>query len=144
MKKTTRRPKPKELKEIWHLIDAQGQVLGRLASKIAMILMGKDTPMFDPAITPKTKVVVVNISEIKLTGRKLEQKEYTRYTGYPGGIRRKPLARVMASDPTFALRQAVYGMLPKNKIRDERMDNLKLYAGGEHRHHGQNPVKLEL
>ncbi|OGB75183.1 50S ribosomal protein L13 [candidate division Kazan bacterium RIFCSPHIGHO2_01_FULL_49_10] len=144
MKKTTRRPLPAEIKEIWHLIDAQGLVLGRLATRVASILMGKTVPSFDPAITPKTKVVVINANDIKVTGRKLEQKEYIRYTGYPGGIRRKPLARVMAEKSPEALRHAVYGMLPKNRLRKGRMDNLKIYAGGDHPHQAQNPIKLEL
>jgi large subunit ribosomal protein L13 len=144
MKKTTRRPKPAELKEIWHLVDAKGQVLGRLASRIAQILTGKDTAMFDPAVSPKAKVVVINAAEIKLTGHKLEQKEYIHYSGYPGGIKRQPLATVMAKRPAEAILHAVYGMLPKNKLRLSRMDNLKVYAGAEHRHQGQNPIKLEL
>lgn len=144
MKKTTRRPKPSEVKEIWHLVDANGLVLGRLATRVAGILMGKNTPMFDPAITPKTKVVVINAGSIKVTGRKLEQKEYIRYTGYPGGIRRKPLARVMAEKPEDALKHAVYGMLPKNRLRKGRMDNLKIYAAENHPHKAQNPIKLEL
>jgi large subunit ribosomal protein L13 len=144
MKKTTRRPLPSEVKEIWHLVDAKGLVLGRLATRVAGILMGKNTPMFDPAITPKTKVVVINANEIKVTGRKLEQKEYIHYTGYPGGIRRRPLARVMAERSPEALRHAVYGMLPKNRLRKERMDNLKIYATENHPHKGQNPIKLEL
>lgn len=142
--KTTRRPKPAELKEIWHLIDAEGKVLGRLASKIAELLMGKDTPLFDPAVSPKTRVVVTNAARIKITGRKLEQKTYIRHSGYPGGLKRTPLATVMEKRPEEALRHAVYGMLPKNKLRKGRMDNLKVYAGEDHPHRGQNPIKLEL
>ncbi|MBN2585432.1 50S ribosomal protein L13 [Patescibacteria group bacterium] len=144
MKKTTRRPKPAEIKEIWHLIDAKGLVLGRLSTKIANILMGKNTPMFDPAITPKTKVVVINANDIKLTGRKLEQKEHIRYSGYPGGLSRIPMARIMAEKSPEALRHAVYGMLPKNRLRKGRMDNLKIYATEAHPHQAQNPIKLEL
>jgi len=144
MQKTTRRPKQSEVKEIWHLIDAKGLVLGRLATKIAGILMGKSVPSFDPAITPKTKVVVINANDIVVTGRKLEQKEYIRHTGYPGGLRSKPLARVMAEKSPDALIHAVYGMLPKNRLRKGRMDNLKIYAGENHPHQAQNPIKLEL
>ena len=144
MKKTTRRPLASEVKEIWHLVDADGKVLGRLATKIASVLMGKDQAMFDPAITPKTKVVVINANGIKVTGRKLEQKEYIRYTGYPGGIRRVPLAKVMADKSPEALRHAVYGMLPKNRLRRGRMENLKIYADAQHLHQAQNPIKLEL
>lgn len=142
--KATKRPKPAELKEIWHLVDAKGKILGRMASKIARILMGKDTALFDPAVNPKIKVVVVNAAEVKVTGRKLEQKEYIRYSGYPGGIKRKTLATVLEKQPAEAIRHAVYGMLPKNKLRKERMENLKIYAGEDHPHAPQNPIKLEL
>jgi len=144
MQKTTRRPKLSEVKEIWHLIDADGLVLGRLSTKIASILMGKDKALYDPAITPKTKVVVINANGIKLTGRKLEQKEHIRYSGYPGGIRRVPLSRLMVDNSPEALRHAVYGMLPKNRLRRGRMENLKIYANDQHPHQAQSPIKLEL
>lgn len=139
MKKTTRRPQPEEIKETWYLLDAKGQVLGRLASQIAGILMGKNTPSFDPAVANNAKIVVINAAQIKVTGDKLTQKEYHRHSGYPGGLKTITLSRLMASQPAEVIRKAVSGMLPKNKLRSGRLDNLRIYKDEQHPHQAQQP-----
>lgn len=105
-------------------IDATSQSLGRLASKIASLLRGKDDPKFQPHILSKREVVVFNTDKIKLTGKKLEQKKYYRYSGYPGGIKETPLKKLFEKDSRLVLRKAVWGMLPKNRLRKEMIKNL--------------------
>jgi large subunit ribosomal protein L13 len=113
----------------FYTIDASGKVLGRLASKVAMILMGKNKPDFLPYKLSKNKVVVFNVSKIVLTGNKTEDKRYYRHSGYLGGIRFSTFREVSAKNPTEPFRRAVSRMLPKNKLRDKMIKNLKLYAG---------------
>lgn len=108
-----------------HKIDATGEPLGRLASKIALILRGKTNPNFEPNILPEEKVFVENIEKIKITGRKLEQKKYYHYSGYPGGLREKKMKDVFQKNPKEVLRLAVLGMLPKNRLRKEMIKNLQ-------------------
>lgn len=144
MKKSTQRPIPVELPEIWHIVDADGKTLGRLATAVARILFGKHKPTFDPAVPGREKVVVINAAKIKLTGTKLKQKVYRHHSGYPGGLKTLTAERLMVSDPSAIIRHAISGMVPKNKLHQGRLNNLKIYAGAEHPHIAQNPVKLEI
>ena len=128
----------------WYLVDAEGLVLGRLASEIAKILRGKNKPDFTPHFNSGDKVVVINAEKVRLTGNKMDEKEYMHYTGYPGGQRTENIQKVLKNKPTEVLNKAVSGMLPKTRLRKEYLRNLHIYAGGEHPHQAQNPVKLEL
>ena len=127
----------KEKKEEWYLIDAKDQTLGRIAQKIASILMGKNKAEFTPNQNWGGKVVVINAEKIKVTGKKMKDKKYIHYTGYPHGLRTESLESLMSRKPTEALRKAVFGMIPKNKLRKQRMANLYIYAGEEHPHKAQ-------
>ncbi|OGB74490.1 50S ribosomal protein L13 [candidate division Kazan bacterium RBG_13_50_9] len=145
MKKTTRRPTKAEMQEAWYLIDAAGQVLGRLSSRVAKVLMGKDKATYDPAVVGSTKVVIINAAQIKVTGgSKLEKKLYYRHSGYPGGLKTTKLATLMGKRPIEVVRHAIAGMLPKNKLQRLRLANLKIYPGDQHPHQAQQPVKLEV
>lgn len=121
----------------WHLLDAQGKILGSLASDIADILNGKIDPSYTPNMVNFDKVVVINASQVVVTGNKLTNKVYYRHTGYPGGVKSETLGKLMNRRPTEALRRAVYGMLPKNKLRKDKIANLYIYEGSEHPHAGQ-------
>jgi len=128
----------------WYLVDATGKTLGRLASEIAKILMGKHKPTYTPHVDGGDFVVVVNAEKIHATGKKLDKKIYYRHTGYPGGLKETTLREMLQKKPEEVIRLAVRGMLPKNKLRDRRMKRLKVYAGPEHPHKAQNPKPLEL
>ncbi len=141
---TTKRPTKKELVEKWYFVDAAGQTLGRLSSKLAKVLVGKTAATFDPAVLSPLKIVVINAEQIKITGKKLAQKVYYRHSGYMGGLKTTPVGRVMAKNPAKVLEAAVSGMLPKNRLRRLRLANLKIYVGAEHPHIAQKPVKLEI
>lgn len=123
----------------WHVIDAQGKVLGRMASEIAKVLRGKHKPIFTPNLDTGDFVVVVNARGVKLTGKKLEKKVYYRHTEYPGGIREKAAAVMLAERPEELVRLAVKGMLPKNRLSRKLVSKLKVYAGPEHPHEAQKP-----
>jgi len=110
-------------------INAEGKVLGRLATEVAVLLRGKNDPVFDPAIPGKNRVVVYNTDAVRLTGRKLAQKKYRRHSGYPGGLREETLERMMKRDSREALRHAVRGMLPKNRLRAQVIKNMILHKG---------------
>lgn len=122
----------------WYLVDAEGKTLGRLATKIAVILRGKNKTTFAPHVDMGDYVVVINADKIKLTGNKESQKEYIHHTGYLGHIRRKPIATVREKNPTRILKEAVAGMIPRNRLKKLVLGKLKIYAGGEHPHAGQN------
>jgi len=126
----------------WYVVDAQGKVLGRMASEIAKILRGKNKPIFTPNADAGDFVIVVNARNIKLTGRKLEQKIYYRHTEYPGGIRERTAAKMLAEKPEELIRLAVKGMLPKNRLSRKLVTKLKVYAGPEHPHEAQKPQTL--
>jgi large subunit ribosomal protein L13 len=128
----------------WYVIDAQGQVLGRMASEIAKILRGKNKPSFTPNADAGDFVVVVNAREIRLTGRKLEKKIYYRHTDYPGGIRERTAAKMLEQNPEDIIRLAVKGMLPKNRLSRRLATKLKIYAGPQHPHAAQKPEPLML
>jgi large subunit ribosomal protein L13 len=132
MRTKIRPTKKSEIKRDWHLIDAKGKILGRLASEIAQLLMGKKKPYFVPHLDCGDYVVVINASQIKVTGKKEEKKTYTRYTGYPGGLKITTLGKLRKEHPERIIELAVKNMLPKNKLQDLRMARLKVFAGEEH------------
>jgi len=126
----------------WYIADADGQTLGRLATRIASVLRGKNRPGFTPHMDTGDFVVVVNAAGVRLTGKKLTDKEYIRHTGWPGGIRRASAAEVLAKDPRRVIQEAVEGMLPKNRLGRKLATKLKVYAGAEHPHRAQKPIPL--
>ena len=128
----TRVTKAKEIKREWHLINAQDQILGRMAVEIAALLMGKNKPSFVPYLDGGDYVVVINAAKVKVSGRKAENKLYYRHSGYPGGFKKVTFAQQMAKDPTQIIRHAVEGMLPKNKLRDPRLARLKVFIDEKH------------
>ena len=136
--------KESDINREWFVVDATGQTLGRLASKISQILKGKHKPIYTPRLDVGDYVVVLNADKIAVTGRKMDQKMYYRHTGYPGGIRETNLRDMMQRHPTFAVRQAVKGMLPKNRLGRKMLRKLKVYAGPDHPHQAQQPKVLEL
>ena len=137
-------PTPKDIERMWHLIDAQGQVLGRLASRIATILRGKQKPTFAPYVDGGDFVVVINAEKVVLTGKKRKAKIYYRHSGYPGGLKSTTPERILKEHPERLLRQAVKGMLPKNKLGDALLSKLKIYAGPSHPHQAQKPERLVI
>ena len=136
--------KPDEVGGAWHLVDADDKVLGRLAVEVATILMGKHKPTYTPHVLSGDFVVVINAEKIKLTGRKLEQKEYDHYTYYPSGRKVVPMAAMMDRYPDRVIKLAVRRMLPKNKLATRMLQRLKVYRGSEHPHSAQQPKVLEL
>ena len=126
----------------WYVADADGKVLGRLASRVAGVLRGKENASFSPHLDAGDFVVVVNAAKVRLTGQKLAQKQYIRHTGYPGGVRRARAEEVLAKHPTRVVREAVVGMLPKNRLGRQLATKLKIYAGPDHPHRAQKPVPL--
>jgi len=137
-------PTVTEVERTWWLVDAEGQTLGRLASRVAQLLRGKHQAAFTPHLDLGDHVVVVNARKVAVTGSKLEQKMYYRHSGYPGGLREENLARVLERDPERVLREAVRGMLPRNRLGRRLLKKLKVYGGPDHPHHGQSPTPLEL
>jgi large subunit ribosomal protein L13 len=131
--------KPGEIDREWFLVDADGQTLGRLATRIADILRGKGKPQFTPHVDTGDFVVVVNAEKIAVTGNKLEDKLYYRHSGYPGGLRSRPLREQLDRVPTEVLRKAVRGMLPRNRLGRQQLTKLKIYAGPDHPHAAQDP-----
>lgn len=129
--------KHSEVTRKWHLIDADGQILGRLAVKVADILRGKNKPIFTPHVDCGDGVIIINAEKIKVTGTKLTEKKYQRYSGYPSGRKEEPLERLLSRRPTAVLEKAVKGMLPKNSLGREIYRRLKVYAGTKHPHAGQ-------
>lgn len=136
--------KPTDVKREWYLVDASELPLGRLATRVAQLLTGKGKPQFTAHIDCGDYVVVTNASALVTTGKKLDQKIYYKYSGYPGGLKERTLAEQLAKDPTEVIFQAVRGMLPVNKLRDERLKRLKIYAGPEHNHAAQKPRTISF
>lgn len=128
----------------WYIVDATDQVLGRLSSKIAMVLRGKNKPSFTPHVDCGDHVIVINAEKIKVTGNKSENKEYIRHTGYPGGQRSETLAHLMKRAPELVIERAVSGMLPKNRLSRAIIKNLYVYSGPSHPHEAQKPKELKL
>jgi large subunit ribosomal protein L13 len=131
--------KPGDISRKWYVIDAEGEVLGRLSTRVARLLLGKDRPEVSRSVDMADFIIVINASSIRLTGRKKEQKRYYHHSGYPGGIKERTIEQIGMSQ---ALRLAVRGMLPKNKLQDPRLSRLKIYEGSEHPHEAQQPEVL--
>lgn len=141
-KQKTWTAKAAELKSDWFVVDATDQILGRLASGVAKVLRGKHKPTFTPHLNTGDHVVVINATKIKVTGTKLGSKEYTHYSGYPGGLRRRTLQKAQEIDATFPLMNAVKGMLQHNTLGADMLTRLRIYAGPEHGHQAQKPKAL--
>jgi large subunit ribosomal protein L13 len=139
---TTAFIKTTEAERKWYLVDAKNQVLGRLASQVAHILKGKHKPTFSMHLDAGDHIVVINADKIRVTGRKLEQKRYTRYTGYPGGLRVTEFGKAVRVKPESVFTHAVKGMMPHNRLGRQMMKKLRVYAGTEHPHKAQNPQAL--
>ena len=137
-------PSKNAISRNWHVIDAQDAVLGKLASKAAMLLMGKNKPSYTPFLDTGDHVIVINAEKVKLTGRKEEQKVYRHFTGYPGGLVEKSLKRVRQERPVRMVEEAIQGMLPKTKLGKQMFRKLNVYAGDRHPHIAQKPVALTL
>ena len=136
--------KPEEVKHGWYVVDASDKVLGRLATEIARRLRGKHKAIYTPHVDTGDYIVVVNAEKLRVTGKKIEDKKYYRYTGYPGGIRETTFGKMHARFPNRALEMAVKGMLPKGPLGYAMLRKLKVYAGGSHPHTAQQPKSLEI
>ena len=136
--------KPAEIVRSWHVVDAEGQTLGRMASEIAKILRGKHKPIFSPGVDCGDYVIVINAEKIHVTGRRLDQKMYYRHSGYMGGLTEISLRDQLKRYPNRVIESAVRGMLPRSKLGRKMIKKLKVYAGDEHPHEAQQPVPLEL
>lgn len=136
--------KPADVTRKWHMVDANGKTLGRLAARIAILLRGKHKPTFTPNVDTGDHVVVINAGKIVLTGDKFRTKTYTRHTGWPGGLKSLAAEHVHAKNPTMLLERAIKGMLPKNSLGKQMARKLKIYAGPEHPHKAQSPESLAL
>lgn len=137
--------KPGDRPNSWYLVDAKDLVLGRLATRIALILRGKHKPGFTPNLAVGGDcVIVVNCEKIRLTGNKLSQKFLKRYTGYPGGLKHTPYSELMKKRPATILRRAVWGMLPRSKAGRRQIRSLKIFAGPEHTHSAQQPLRVDI
>ena len=144
MKKSTQYAKPGEVERKWLLIDAEGLTLGRLATKAARILRGKDKPQFTPHVDTGDFLVIVNADKVVLSGNKADKKSYWRYSGYLGGLKTESYRDAMAKKPEWVVEHAIKGMLPHNTLGRKQGMKLKVYAGPEHPHAAQNPVKIDL
>ena len=137
-------PSKKSIERNWHVIDAEGQVLGRLATRVATLLMGKHKPGYTPFLDCGDHVVIVNAEKIVLTGAKMDDKMYYRHSGYPGGIKEARARRVMREKPTMIVETAIKGMVPKTKLGRQMLTKLRVYAGPEHPHEAQRPQPYSL
>src|SRR3954453_22451915 len=136
--------KPGEIARHWYVVDAEGQTLGRLATRIADALRGKDKPTYTPHVDAGDFVIVVNAEKIAVRGKKLDDKMYYRHSGYPGGLKQRTLREQLDRRPTEVLRLAVKGMLPRNRLSRAQLTKLKIYAGPDHPHEAQGPEPLNL
>lgn len=136
--------KPTDVERKWYVIDASEAPLGRIATQVAQLLTGKGKPQFTKHIDCGDYVVIINAANLVVTGGKEDKKVYHHHTGYPGGIKEATLAEKQAKDPAFAITHAVRGMLPVNKLRDERLKRLKVYPGAEHQHEAQKPQTISV
>jgi large subunit ribosomal protein L13 len=137
-------PKAGEIARKWYVVDANGQTLGRLASKVARILMGKENPKYTPFLDTGDHVIVINAEKVKTTGVKAEAKVYQHYTGYPGGLRTEEFTKRMARKPELVVEQAVSRMLPKSKLGRQMISKMKVYRGDKHPHEAQKPEALSV
>jgi len=136
--------KKQEVVKKWYLIDAEDQVLGRVASRVASILRGKHKATYTPHVDMGDNVIIINAERVKLTGAKPLKKMYYRHSGYPGGLKETSYLDMMRKDPTFALKKAIKGMLPHNRLGRRQLLHVKIYTGGNHPHVAQKPEKIEL
>jgi len=136
--------RPLEVERKWYVVDAEGKLLGRLATEIARVLRGKNKVHYTPHVDVGDFVVVVNAEKVVVTGRKAEQRVYRRHSGYPGGMKETSYEQMLARKPTEVLRKAVYGMMPKTRLARKQFKKLKIYAGPEHPHAAQDPQTLEV
>jgi large subunit ribosomal protein L13 len=141
---STEFPSKNGISRNWHVVDARDVVLGKLASKAAMLLMGKTKPSYTPFLDTGDHVIVINADKVRLTGRKEDKKVYRHFTGYPGGLVEKSLKRVRAERPVRIVEEAIQGMLPKTKLGKQMYRKLKVYAGDRHPHAAQKPAVLEI
>jgi len=144
MRQSTFRTKPSDIERRWWVVDAEGQTLGRLASKIAPYLTGKNKPIYTPNLDTGDYVIVINAEKIVVTGDRMFQKRYYRHSGYPGGMRSLTLEQMMEKHPDRPIQFAVKGMLPSNALGRNMLKKLKVYVGSEHPHGAQQPQVLEL
>ena len=143
-KTKTYAPRADEIERRWYVVDATGQTLGRLASRIAMVLEGKNKPTYQPNLVTGDHVIVVNAERIAVSGDKRESKVYYRHSGHPGGLRSETLGHLLERRPEEVIRRAVRGMLPRNRLGAEQLRHLKIYAGTEHPHQSQQPEPLVI
>ncbi|MFH1037738.1 MAG: 50S ribosomal protein L13 [PVC group bacterium] len=136
--------KPAEIERKWYLVDAEDQVLGRMATRIADLLRGKNKPIYTPHVDTGDFVVVINAEKVAVTGKKAEQKEYQRYSGYPGGLKRIPYKRMLQTHPERIVEHAVRGMVPHTRLGRAIIKKLKVYAGPDHPHEAQQPEVLKM
>lgn len=136
--------KPADIERKWYLVDAEGEVLGRLASKVAAVLRGKHKPIFSPHMDVGDHVIIVNAEKIRVTGKKAKQKTYFRHSGYPGGVTMEKYSDLLKKHPERILEKAIWGMLPHNRLGRKMYKKLKVHAGKEHGHQAQRPEKMEL
>ena len=137
-------PKEGDIQARWFIIDAEGQILGRLSTEVARIITGKNKPTYTPFLDTGDHVIIVNAEKIVLTGRKEEDKLYRRHTGYPGGLKSRAARFIRAEKPESMIEEAVWGMLPKSRLGRKMLKKLKVYRGPEHPHQAQQPEKVEL
>lgn len=142
--RTTYMAKPKELEQKWHVVDADGQTLGRLSSEVASILRGKNKPQFTPHVDMGDHVIIINAGKIHLTGKKLRDKIYYKHSGHPGGLKETTAGDMRANKPERMLELAIKGMLPKTSLGRVQAKKLHVFAGSEHNHQAQQPEKYEL
>ena len=140
----TYQAKREEVVHQWYLVNAEGRILGRLATQLAMILRGKKKPIYTPHVDTGDFVVVVNANKVTLTGKKMKDKVYYHHSGHPGGIKVTSAEKLLARKPTELIRLAVRGMLPKNSLGRQMLTKLKIYAGPNHPHAGQRPASIEV
>jgi large subunit ribosomal protein L13 len=140
----TYQAKKEEVQHQWFLVNAEGRVLGRMATELAKILRGKNKPIYTPHVDTGDFVVVINASKISLTGKKMKDKIYYHHSGHPGGIKAISAEKLLAQKPTELIRKAVKGMLPKNSLGRQMLTKLKIFAGPNHRHEAQGPIPLEI
>ena len=141
---STYTPKKSDIERNWYLIDADGLILGRMASEIARLLRGKHKPTFSPHIDTGDHVVIINAEKVVLSSDKANKKMVYRHSGFPGGIKSRSYADFLRKNPTDAVRQTIRGMLPKNRLGRQQLKKLQVYAGAEHPHHSQKPEPMEL
>lgn len=142
--KSTYMAKPQDIDRKWYVVNADGKILGRMASQIASILRGKHKPIFTPFIDTGDFVIIINAEKVVLTGKKLDQKMYYHHSHYPGGLKQVSYRKLMATKPEFAVYEAVRGMLPKGPLGRQMLKKLKIYKGPEHTNQAQKPEVLEI